>query len=101
MKEIIVIFEDDTELAEFEAIGKGYRNDIYVTINRSTFNVIAYSMVRLQQDFESEINDYGFYSIEANLIIVKDTNKEEIIETIRKLYDQGLFEKLKPLKEEI
>ena len=101
MKGIKVNFEYDTELAEFEAINKGYRNDIHVTIGKCTFNVRVYSIVRLQQDFESEFNNYGFYSIDANLILVNETNKAEIINTINKLYEDGFFEKLKPLKIDI
>ncbi len=98
MEEIKVTFEDDTELAEFEAISKGYRNDVYVTIDKSIFNVAIYSMVRLQQDFESEVNNYGFYSIDANLILVKETSRKEIVEVIKNLYEDGYFKKIKLLK---
>lgn len=97
MEEVKVTFEDDTELAEFEAISKGYRNDVYVTIDKYTFNVAVYSMVRLQQDFESEINNYGFYSIEANLVLVKETSRKEIVEVINNLYEEGYFKKVKSL----
>ena len=97
MEEVKVTFEDDTELAEFEAISKGYRNDVYVTIDKYTFNIAAYSMVRLQQDFESEINNYGFYSIEANLVLVKETSRKEIVEVINNLYEEGYFNKIKSL----
>lgn len=97
MEEIKITFEDDTELAEFEAVNKGYRNDVYVTIDKSTFNVAVYSMIRLQQDFESEVDNYGFYSVDANLVIVKETCRKEIIKAINNLYEEGYFNKIKPL----
>lgn len=47
-----IIYEDDTELAEFEALGKGYRGDIIVKIGDKKYKVYVISMIRLQQDFE-------------------------------------------------
>lgn len=97
MEKVKVTFEDNTELAEFEAISKGYRNDVYVTIDKCTFNVAVYSMVRLQQDFESEVNNYGFYSVEANLVLVKEASRKEIVEVVNELFEEGYFNKIKSL----
>jgi threonine synthase len=95
MDELNIYFSDDSELAEYEASSRGYRTDVYIRVNNNIFNVRVYAMIRLQQDFESEIDRYGFYAIEPNLVLVKDVSKEEIITTIKKLYEQKYFEELK------
>ncbi|MGE5329542.1 MAG: hypothetical protein ACM3KR_08550 [Deltaproteobacteria bacterium] len=98
MSELDIYFSDDSELAEYESTSRGYRTDVYVKINNNIFNVRVYAMIRLQQDFESEIESYGYYATEPNLILVKDANKEEIIATIKKLYEQKYFEELKTVE---
>ncbi|KUP24591.1 hypothetical protein AWJ19_19900 [Paenibacillus sp. DMB5] len=90
------MFLEDTELVEYEAVNKGFRNDVYVKLADGLFNVLFYDSVRLQQDFESEVENYGFYSIDPNLILVSAVNKEEIVFVIENLYRQQYFEKLKP-----
>lgn len=98
MSELNIYFSDDSELAEYEALSRGYRTDVYVKIDSNIYNLKIYAMVRLQQDFESEIQSYGFYASEPNLILVKEANKEEVIETIKKLYEQKYFEEIKPVE---
>lgn len=98
MSDINIYFSADSELVEYESSSKGYRTDVYVKINNNIYNVRVYAMIRLQQDFESEIESYGFYSPEPNLVIVKDANKEEIIITIKKLYEQKYFEEIKSIE---
>ncbi|WP_017692558.1 hypothetical protein [Paenibacillus sp. PAMC 26794] len=97
MDEIKVFFLEDTELAEYEAISKGYRNDVIVTVSDILYRVHVYDIVRLQQDFESELDNYGYYSIESNLVLVKEVSKENIQLTIKALYEQKYFENLKPI----
>lgn len=70
MNKMTIYFLDDSELAEYEAISKGYRTDIYVEIEDIFYNVSVYTILRLQQDFESENEDYGYYSVDPNLILV-------------------------------
>jgi len=95
MEKIEIYFEDDSELIEYEAISKGYRNDIFIKNGKEVFHIRVYSIIRLQQDFESEIEAYGFYAVEPNLVLVNDTSKEEIVSTINKLYEQGYFSEIK------
>ena len=95
MDELNIYVLDDSELAEYEASSRGYRIDVFIRVNNNIYNVRVYSMIRLQQDFETEIDSYGFYAIEPNLVLVKDVSKEEIIATIKKLYEQKYFEELK------
>ncbi len=95
MDKINIYFLDNSELAEYKAINKGYRVDVYIKINDRIYNVRVYTIIRLQQDFESEMENYGFYAAEPNLILVKDSNRKEIIDTVKKLYEQKYFEGIK------
>lgn len=61
------------------------------------FNIKVYDIIRLQQDYELEVETYGYYSVEPNLVLVKDVTKEEIEFVVRKLYGQKYFESLKPI----
>ncbi|MFC9711765.1 hypothetical protein ACFTRD_26840 [Paenibacillus sp. NPDC056933] len=97
MDEIKVDFLEDTELAEYEAISKGYRNDVIVSVADTFYHVYVYNVVRLQQDFESELEDYGYYSIEPNLVLVKEVSRENIHLTVKALYEQKYFDSLKPI----
>ncbi|WP_202906788.1 hypothetical protein [Abyssisolibacter fermentans] len=90
-----IIFLDSSELAENEALDKGYRNDVYVVINNQIFHINIYDIVRLKQDFDSEQKDYNYYAVEPNLILVKKVDKENIIYTIRKLNEEKYFENIK------
>lgn len=91
---IKIIYENDTELAEFEAFNRGYREDIIVIINNKKYKVYIISMVRLQQDFEKELQDSGYYIAEPNMILVNDVTKKEIEYTIMEMYKCDFFERL-------
>ena len=97
---IEIYFVEDNDLINFEAISKGYRNDVYVKVNDKFYKTAVYSIVRLGQDFASESKAYGYYSIEPNLILVNDVEKKEIVYTIEKLNTQRYFDYLKPLDSE-
>lgn len=97
MEEVLIYLLDDSELAEFESISKGYRQDVYVKINSNWYNINVYDIVRLQQDFESEIEESRYYSIESNLVLVSEVSRDNIIFTIQKLVKQKYFEELKPI----
>lgn len=98
MNEFEVYFTDDSEYADFEANQKGFRLDVYVKIVNEYFNVNVYDIVRLNQEFEIAIESEGYYSIEPNLVLVKDVNREEIKFCIGKLFKQKYFDNLKPLE---
>lgn len=98
MKEINIYFLYDSELTEFEAIQKGYRVDVYVKVENQYFNLKVFDIVRLQQEFQSEVSKEGYYAIEPNLILVKEVNKKEIVYTIKSLYKQKYFEEIKPVE---
>ena len=89
-----IIYENDTELAEWEAHNKGYREDVVVIINDKKYKIYIISMVRLQQDFEKELQDSGYYMAEPNMILVNDVTKKEIEYTIMKMYKCKFFDRL-------
>ncbi|MBR4342259.1 MAG: hypothetical protein IKP88_06105 [Lachnospiraceae bacterium] len=91
-----VFFETDSELAEWEAENRGWRNDVYVAINDDIFRLNIYTPTRLLQDYETEIKDYGYYPIDCNIVLVPYAKKETIIATIHKLVEQGYFREIKP-----
>ena len=98
MEKIEVYFLDDSESAEFEAIQKGYRLDVYIKVEQRYYNVRVYDLIRLKQDFDDEVESDGYYFIEPNLILVKEVNREEIKYTVYNLYKQRYFDYLKPLE---
>lgn len=55
MSDIKIIYLDDSEHADYEALNKGYRNDVYVRVLNDVYSLHVYSIVRLKQDFETEV----------------------------------------------
>ena len=89
---------DNSELAEFEASSRGYRSDIYVkVISGQIFQLHVYDIIRLKQDFETEIESHGFFGIEPNIILVKEVTILNIRLTVDKLTCQQFFDNLKPI----
>ena len=98
MDAISVFCLDNSELAEYEAVSKGYREDVYVKVSDRYYHLYIYDIVRLQQDFESELEDYGVFSSDPNLVIVKEVNGMEIRKLANHLYKQRYFEEIKPVE---
>ncbi len=98
MEEIEIYFQYDSELSEFEAIQKGYRVDVFVKVGGIYFNLRVFDIIRLQQEFENEVDNEGYYAVEPNLILVKEVNKKEILCTIRNLYKHKYFDEIKPTR---
>jgi len=96
MGEVKVYSQDNSESANFDAVNRGYRSDIYVMKENIFFHVNVYDIVRLQQDFETEVKCYGFFGIDPNIIIVKEVSAKNIKLTIENLDRQKFFENLKP-----
>jgi hypothetical protein len=91
---------DNSELTEFEASSRGYRSDIFVkTIASNIYQLHVYDIIRLQQDFETEIDSYGFFGIDPNIILVKEVLLSNIKLTIIKLFAQHFFDYLKPIEQ--
>lgn len=88
----------DDELAEWEAVNREWRSDVFVCCNKNMYHLNVYTPVRLIQDYNMEIASYGFYSIDENIILVPKTDKTTIIATILKLYEVDFFEKIKSIE---
>ena len=82
---------DNSDLSRYEALNKGYRNDVYIECNNNFYKVNVYDFVRLQQDAISEIEEYGYYSIDTNIVIVKEVSEDCIKLTVSKLFKEGYF----------
>ncbi|MBO5628809.1 MAG: hypothetical protein J5965_06995 [Aeriscardovia sp.] len=89
-----IIYEDDTELADFEAENKGYRKDVIVEIDGKRYRLYITDITRLQQDFEDEYCNSKFYSQEPNTIIVNSVTREEISFVINELSKGDYFKRL-------
>lgn len=90
---------DNSELADFEASSRGYRSDVYVkTTSNQLYQLHVYDLVRLQQDFETEIELHGYFGIEPNVILVKEVTFSNIKLTVEKLIGLRFFEYLKPIQ---
>lgn len=89
-----ILYENDTELAEYEALNKGYRKDVMAVIGEKRYKIYITSLIRLQQDFETEQRDSGFYMAEPNMLLVKEVTKKEIENVIIKMYHCKYFELL-------
>lgn len=96
-----IIYEDDSELNDFESFNKGYRMDVAVIIGKKKYKLYITNMIRLHQDFDTEIENGGLYQNEPNTVIVKEVSKEEIEKTISELYNVGFFDKLGYVVEDI
>jgi len=95
MTDIEIFFEEDSDWSELESANKGYRLDVYVKIRQNTYHMSVYTIVRLQQDFETEMTEEGFYLPDPNIVLVENSNKLEIISTINWLVELGYFTHLK------
>ncbi len=100
MNDVNIFCLDNNEFKEIDSINRGYREDIYVKFGDDYFNLNFYDIVRLKQDFETEIEHYGVFSIEPNTIILTEVNKHEIRSNIENLIKQKYFDEIKPLSKE-
>lgn len=98
METIICYCKDNNDLIEFESLNRGYRSDIYVAYQNNYYNLNVYDTIRLIQDFDTEYGCYGYYSIDPNLILVKEVTLKNIKMTIEKLAKQKYFDKIKPMQ---
>ena len=87
-------YENDTELAEFEAFYKEYRRDIVGEIGEKKYRIYATTITRLIQDYETESKLNGFFQVEPNLIIVDTVTKETIEKTINNLAQCKYFDSI-------
>ena len=98
----IIIYGDDTNLAESEALIKGYRNDVSVIIDNKKYNLYITDLTRLNQDFETEVKQCGYYYSEPNTIIVREVTKMKSLKLLRNCLSGDIlilleqFDKVRP-----
>lgn len=90
------IFSSKDEYINELAQAKGYRLDIVIKIEELLYELAVFDTCRLLQDFTSDYEQYNYYQIENNLILVKEVTIEEIIKTVQGLYMQDFFKRLSP-----
>ncbi|UXN06964.1 hypothetical protein [Bartonella sp. HY761] len=86
----------------YETQCKGYLFDLYVIIEKKSYNIIFYDKMRLEQDIDAENERYGygfFYS--KNIVVVKEITYDEIVKAINHLIKIDFFSTLKEDKLEI
>lgn len=86
-----IIYEDDSELSDFEALNKGFRRDVVLLVGQKIIRLYIVDFVRFCQDYEEEMQNDGFYIDEPNTIIVPEVTKTVIEHKISKLYQLGFF----------
>ncbi len=96
-----IYFSEDSEASEFEAVSRGWRQDVYVLIEKALFQLYIYTPERLVQDFQAELEYYDYYRVDSNLVLVTSADKETIISTILHLYADDYFKEIKPLENNI
>lgn len=47
-----IIYEDDSELSDFEALNKGFRRDVVLLVGQKIIRLYIVDFVRLCQDYE-------------------------------------------------
>lgn len=92
--EIEIIFEYDNPTDNWDYFTKGYRDDVIVKVGDRKYKLYAVTMDRIRQNFEVDFRIYHFYMAEVNTVLVKEATKEEIENTIRRLYQWRYFEAL-------
>ena len=87
-------YENDTELAEFEAFYKEYRRDVVVEKKEKRYRIHVTTITRLAQDYALETKNGGFFLVEPNIVIVDEITKNRIEETVAYLDECNFFEEL-------
>jgi len=86
-----IIYENDQEITEDEALNKGFRDDVIIAIGEKNYKLYITDMKRLEQDFNSEVENSGVYSNKPNMIIVNEVTKAEIKKTIEIMFEREIF----------
>ncbi|MCL2082463.1 MAG: hypothetical protein FWH04_04405 [Oscillospiraceae bacterium] len=98
MQKAEIFFSEDSELIEGDVILKGWRGDVFVRISDRIYKLEVITPGRLQDDFEYEMENEGHYLVEPNIVLVRETSKKEIINTINHLCEECYFNKIKELE---
>jgi hypothetical protein len=78
--------------------GKGNWCDLVVESEGYYYPVAVYDMVRLQKDFKFQVNRYGYYQADPNIVIVKEFTFNEVKFTLENLEIARYFERIMPIQ---
>ncbi len=87
-----IVYQNEGERFDFESMNKGYREDVCVYLKDKKYKLSIYTITRLNQDFEMEVKEYGFFQMPINLILVEEISKDIINNTINELQKRNFFE---------
>jgi hypothetical protein len=86
------------ERAEHEATSKGYLPDVEVRLsNGPHYKLCFFDHVRLGQDLEDQASSGRPYFAEPGLVVVPEVNTESIRKAVAGLWQEGFFNRLRPL----
>ena len=97
MNKCEIFFSIDDELTDLDIQEKGWRGDVIVKIGEALFNPTIITLQRLMQEFNDAISQEQVYNIDPNLILVEQTEKRQIIKTLKELFLNGYFNKIKEI----
>lgn len=96
---INIRFDELSERDIFEAECKGYLSGLKVEVDGKNFIVNIYSLTRLNQDFQTEMEYYGYFATEPNLVIVDEVTPEKIKFVLEINYKGKYFNEIGVLNE--
>ena len=96
---INIDFDALSERDIFEAECKEYISGLKVEIDGKAYIVNICSIYRINQEFQMEMEYYGYYVTEPNLIIVDEVTPEKIKLALESNYKNRYFDKIGALNE--
>lgn len=92
-----IYFSNNDEIIEYDIIEKGWRGDILVEINKNFYHLTVITLDRLSKEFNDAVAENRIYNIDTNIVLVTETSRRIIIETLLYLIDNGYFINAKPV----
>lgn len=86
-----IYVEDNSKNMQDESFQKSYRNDVYVKIDNTFYNLLVITIDRLKEEVEETFKNGSVFYTSNNLVIVKEVTNDCIIDTIKSLYKKHYF----------
>ncbi len=95
-----IYFSQDSELIELEILDKEYREDILIKINENFYQLEFITLSRFLRECEI-LEECNCINIINKMTIFSSPNKDNIINTIIKLYEMNFFKNCSPINLQI
>ena len=93
MNELEIFVHDASDEYEYDfGIQKGYWDNIYVRKNCRVFRVNIITLDRMIQDCQTNLDYFGCYLTDPNIVLVDKALKANIIKTLLKQNEMQFFE---------